>query len=93
MRQLLVAAALSGTALMSCYGTAVAQVAVEVPGAGVYVGPAYNDGYYYGPRYYRGYGYYDDNHYRTRREQRTDFQQCGRHSYWDGDACKPGRRP
>jgi len=91
MRQLLLAAAMAATVLMTGYGTAVAQVAIEVPGAGVYVGPTY-DGYYYGPRYYRGYRYYDDNPYRARRERRNDFRNCGRYAYWDGNACQPGRR-
>ena len=91
MRQLLLAAAMGGAALMWGYGTAVAQVAVEVPGAGVYVGPTYYDGY--GPRYYRDYRYYDDYSYRSSHERRSDFEKCGRYSYWDGDACKPGRRP
>jgi hypothetical protein len=64
MRQLLLAAAVGGTALLS--GTAVAQVAMEVPGAGVYIGPShYDDDDYYAPRYYRDYRYYDDA-YRTR---------------------------
>jgi hypothetical protein len=93
MRQLLLAAAVGGTALMSGYGTSVAQVAIEVPGAGVYVGPTYHDRYYYGPRYYREYPYYDDDYYRTRsRQRRIDFQNCGRHAYWDGNTCQPGRR-
>jgi hypothetical protein len=41
MRHLFLTAAVGGTALMSGYGAAVAQVAIEVPGAGVYVGPTY----------------------------------------------------
>ena len=41
MRQLMLAIAVGATALMSGYGAAVAQVAIEVPGAGVYVGPTY----------------------------------------------------
>ena len=71
MHQRFLAAAVGAIALMSGYGAAVAQVAVEVPGAGVYVGPtySYDD---YAPRYYRDYRYYDDS-YRTRaRERRND---------------------
>ena len=94
MRQLLLTATVGGTALMSGYGTAVAQVAIEVPGAGVYIGPNYHEGDYYrsyGPRY-RGYRYYDDG-YRWRHRRRSDFNLCGRYAYWDGNACQPGRRP
>ncbi|HEY7245758.1 MAG TPA: hypothetical protein VH678_17950 [Xanthobacteraceae bacterium] len=92
MRQFLLAAAVGGIALMSGYGTAVAQVAIEVPGAGVYIGPTYHDGYYYAPRHYREYRYYDD--YRTgARQRRIDRQFCGRHAYWDGNTCQPGWRP
>ena len=43
MRRLLLAAAVGGTALMSGYGTAAAQVAIEIPGAGLYLGPTYDD--------------------------------------------------
>jgi hypothetical protein len=92
MHQRFLAAAVGVIALMSGYGAAVAQVAVEVPGAGVYVGPtySYDD---YAPRYYRDYRYYDDS-YRTRaRERRNDRNLCGRYSYWDGNSCQPGRRP
>lgn len=93
MRRLMLAAAVGGTALMSGYGTAVAQVAIEVPGFGVYLGPTYDDDDYYAPRYYRGYRYYDDG-YRTRaHERRVDRGLCGRHAYFDGNACQPGRRP
>ena len=97
MRRLILAAAVGGTALMSGYGTAVAQVAIEVPGAGVYVGPTHDDDDYYAPRYYRShryYRYYDDDAYRTRaRERRSDRNLCGRYAYFDGNACQPGRRP
>jgi hypothetical protein len=102
MRRLMLAAALSGSALMAGYGTAAAQVAVEIPGAGLYIGPTYHydDDYYYddGPtvyryRHYRHYRYYDDS-YRTRSHQRrVDRSTCPRHHYWDGNACQLGRRP
>ena len=95
MRQLLLTAAVGGTALMAAYGTASAQVAIEVPGAGFYVGPTYyDDDYYYSdyPRHYRGYRYYDDT-YREERQLRSDFNQCGSYAYWDGNACQPGLRP
>ena len=93
MRQLLLVAAVGGTALMSGYGTAFAQVAIEVPGAGVYVGPTYYDDDHNGRRYYRGYRYYDDTYSTRARERRTDRNLCGRRGYWDGNACQPGRRP
>jgi hypothetical protein len=94
MRQFLLAAAIGATALMSGYGTAIAQVAIEVPGAGVYVGPTYHeDDDYYTRRYHRGYRDYDDA-YRTRaHERRVDRNLCGRYAYFDGNACQPGRRP
>jgi hypothetical protein len=92
MRQLLLAAAVGATALMSGYGTAVAQVAIEVPGAGVYVGPTYYDDDY-APRYYRDHRYYDDAYETRARERRNDRNLCGRYAYWDGNACQPGRRP
>ena len=98
MRQLMLAAAVSGAALIAGYGTASAQVAIEIPGAGVYVGPGYDDGYYseYGSRRaygYRSYRYDDDGYHGRAGERRSDFQRCGRYSYWDGNACQPGRRP
>ena len=95
MRQLLLAAIVGGTAVMSGFDTAVAQVVIEVPGAGVYLGPTYHHDHYYsshGPRYYRGYRYYDDT-YRGGRQLRSDRHLCGRYAYWDGNACQPGRRP
>ena len=94
MRQLMLAAAVGGTALISGYSAAVAQVAIEIPGAGVYLGPAYHhDDYYNYDRrhYYRGYRYYDDT-YRTGRPLRSDRHLCGRNAYWDGNACQLGRR-
>lgn len=94
MRNLLMAAAVGGAALISGYGTAAAQFGIQVPGAGLYIGQTYDDDdddYSYGPRYYRSDRYYDDN-YRGH-QLRSDFSQCGRYAYWDGDACQPGRRP
>jgi hypothetical protein len=97
MCRLLLAAAMAGIALMSAYGTAVAQVVIEGPRAGVYIGPTYHDDYYdygYDRRYYRyrEYRYYDDYPARVR-ERRNDRIICGRYSYWDGNACQLGRRP
>jgi hypothetical protein len=93
MRQLMLAIAVGATALTSGYGAAVAQVAIEVPGAGVYVGPTHYDDDYYARRYYRDYRY-NDNAYETRaRERRNDRNLCGRYAYWDGNSCQPGRRP
>jgi hypothetical protein len=42
-------------------------------------------------RYY--YGYYDGAYGTRARERRRDRIVCGRYSYWDGNACQPGRRP
>lgn len=98
MRQLVLAAAVSGTALFAGIGAANAQLAIETPAGGVYVGPAYND-YYYDRYYYepapRAYGYYDyDPGYGTRaREHYQDRQRCGRNAFWDGQQCVAGRRP
>jgi hypothetical protein len=93
MRQLMLAIAVGATALTSGYGASVAQVAIEVPGASVYVGQTHYDDDYYTRRYYRDYRYYD-NAYETRaRERRNDRNLCGRYAYWDGNSCQPGRRP
>jgi hypothetical protein len=96
MRHLLMAAAVSGTALFAGLGAANAQLAIETPAGGVYVGPAYSDRYYYdyyepGPR---AYGYYEyDRGYGTRaRERYSDRQRCGRGSHWDGQQCVAGYR-
>jgi hypothetical protein len=93
MRQWLLAAAVSGTALMSCYGTTAAQVAIEVPGAGVYIGPTYYDDDYRYRRSDRSYRYYNYDYRPRASQRRSDRELCGRHSYWDGSSCQPGRRP
>ena len=98
MRHLILAAAVSGAALLAGYGTAAAQVAIEIPGAGVYVGPGYDryDDYEYrGRRVYGYYGYdrYDDAYRGRGRERHLDRTKCGRSAYWDGQACLPGWRP
>lgn len=97
MRQLMLAAAVSGAALVAGFGAANAQVAIETPRGGVYIGPSdyyYNDYYYqpYGPRVY-GYTYYDDGYDRRSRQSWRDRQKCGRRAYWDGQTCIPGYRP
>ena len=95
MRRLLLAAAVGGTALMSGYGTAAAQVAIEIPGLActwarlTMTTITLNS---YGRSYDRDYRYYGDRH-RTRGHERSDRNICGRNAYWDGDACQPGRRP
>jgi hypothetical protein len=94
MRRQLLATAVGGIALMSGYGAATGQVAFEVPGVGLYIGPTFHDDYDY--RYDRShYGYRDYRYdYPARaRERRNDRIVCGRYSYWDGNACQPGRRP
>jgi len=96
MRQFILAAAVSGAALFSGYGTAAAQFAIETPAGGVYVGPNYyyDDDYYrpYGPRVYGYYGY--DRGYDVRRRDRyQDRQRCGSNAYWNGQVCVAGRRP
>jgi hypothetical protein len=101
MRRLILAAAMSGATLVGGYGIASAQVAIEIPGAGVYFGPNYHDDDdddfydYRDRRVYRYYGSdrYDDYRATKRRERRNDFAMCGRYSYWDGNACQLGRRP
>jgi hypothetical protein len=97
MRQLMMAAAVSGAALLAFHGTASAQLAIETPAGGVYVGPSYYNDYYYEPYGPRVYGYYYDDYdrgYRTRaRERYSDRQKCGRRAYWDGQTCLPGYRP
>ncbi|MFZ1101300.1 MAG: hypothetical protein WAN86_00185 [Hyphomicrobiaceae bacterium] len=99
MRQLILAAVMSGATLVTGHGIASAQVAIELPGGGVYFGPNYyddDDDYdYRDRRVYRYYGddRYDDDTYRGRRQLRSDFNQCGYNAYWDGNACQLGRRP
>jgi len=95
MRELMLAAAVSGMALVAGFAPANAQLAIEVPGAGVYVGPTYQDDYYYEPYGPRVYGYSDyDRGYRNRaRERYSDREKCGRRAYWDGQVCLPGYRP
>jgi hypothetical protein len=85
MRKLLLAAAVSATALTAGYGAASAQVAIETPNGGVYIGPTY-DPYYYG--YYDTYDGYD---VRARNRYR-DRDLCGRNAHWNGEVCLPGRR-
>jgi hypothetical protein len=84
---------------MAGYGTAAAQIALEVPGAGLYIGPNHyheTHDYYDGPAVY-GYDgddrYYDDAYRARSHQKRVDRIVCGRHFYWDGNACQPGRRP
>ena len=96
IRNLFLATAVGVAALMSGYGTAAAQFGIQIPGAGVYVGPNYyydddNDDYSRGNRYYRGYRHHDDT-YRGR-QLRSDRNLCGRNAYHDGNACQLGRRP
>jgi hypothetical protein len=95
MCRLLLAAAMGGIALMSAYGTAGAQDIIEGPRGGVYIGPTYHDDYYdygYSRRYY-GYRDFRYDYPARARERRNDRIICGRYSYWDGNACQPGRRP
>ena len=87
MRQLMLAAAVSG-ACAYCRLRHRSPSRHQIPGAGVYVGPGYDDGYYseYGSR--RAYGYrsyrYDDDGYhgRARGERTASLQRCGRYSCW-----------
>jgi hypothetical protein len=55
----------------------------------IYVGPGYS--YYYGPA--GDYDYDDDTYYTRAPQWRSDFNQCGRNAYWDGNACQLGSRP
>ena len=96
MRHFLMAAAVSGTALFAGLSAANAQIAIETPAGGVYVGPTYyNDGYYYEPYGQRAYGYYGyDRGYHNRSTERyRDRQRCGRGAHWDGQRCVAGFRP
>ena len=96
MRHFLMAAAVSGTALFAGLGAANAQIAIETPAGGVYVGPShYDDGYYYEPYGRRAYGYsgYDRGYDSRARERYSDRQRCGRNAHWDGQVCVAGRRP
>jgi hypothetical protein len=85
MRKLLLAAAAAATTLTAGYGAASAQVAIETPRGGVYVGPAYD------PYYYDEYGYYDGYEVRSRQRYR-DRTLCGWNAHWNGEVCLPGRR-
>jgi hypothetical protein len=92
MSRLLLAAA-GAIALMSAYGTAVAQDVIEGPRPGAYIGPTYHDDDYYSRRYYRGYRYYGYGYRGSAHERRVDRNTCGRYAYFDGHTCQPGRRP
>jgi hypothetical protein len=97
MRKLMLAAAVSGAAIVAALTPASAQLAIETPAGGIYVGPNnYYDDHYsrpYGPRVY-GYSYndrgYSGHDYRQRRE---DYGRCGPNSHWDGQGCSAGVRP
>jgi hypothetical protein len=96
MRQLILAAA-SVPALLAGSGIAAAQVAIETPRGGVYLGPTYHYDYgYYEPYGPPVYGYYDP-YYSGRsvraRERFTDRERCGYNAHWDGQQCVAGSRP
>jgi hypothetical protein len=97
MRKLMLTAAVSGAALFAALTPASAQLAIETPAGGIYVGPNsyYHDDYYYEPYGPRVYGYtYRDRGYDTRyRERYRDRERCGRGMYWDGQNCVAGFRP
>jgi hypothetical protein len=96
MRKLMLAAAISGAAMVAALTPASAQLAIETPAGGIYVGPNnyYDDYYYrpYGPRVY-GYTYHDRGYGVRGRERYRDRQRCGRNAYWDGQTCVAGFRP
>ncbi len=96
MRKLMLTAAVSGAALFAALTPASAQLAIETPAGGIYVGPNsyYYDDYYYEPYGPRVYGYtYREYDGRRTTERYRDRQKCGRRAYWDGQTCVPGFRP
>jgi hypothetical protein len=54
----------------------------------IYVGPGYS---YFGPA--GDYDYDDDGYHIRAQEWHSDFNQCGWHAYWDGNACQIGPPP
>jgi hypothetical protein len=95
MRRLVLAAVVSGAALMAGYGSAMAQLVIETPPADVYVDTrSYDSGYYNDRRGSRVYGYtrdyrYDDDAIAVRPSGPGG---CGTYFYWNGDRCVDARR-
>ena len=73
--------------MIAGHGAASAQIAVETPRGGLYIGPSY-DPYYSDDDY--GYGYYDGYEVRTR-QRYQDRTLCGWNAHWNGEVCLPGR--
>ena len=95
MRRFMLASAITGATLLVGYGTAMAQVVIETPPAGVYVGPSYNADYYTYDRDTRVYGY--TRYYRDDDDDvvvvRPGYRNgCGTYRYWNGDRCVDARR-
>jgi hypothetical protein len=98
MRQIMLAAAVAGTALVGDYSSAAAQIVVETPGE-VYVTRRYRavpdeDAHYVyersyvyerAPRVYRYYRAPADEEVVIRRAPRRGG--CGADYYWDGSTC------
>ena len=98
MRRFMLAAAATGAALVAGYGSATAQLVIETPPAGVYVGTpnAYDSGYYTDRRGPRVYGYNariiamtSDDAVAIRPNGPGG---CGTYYYWNGDRCVDARR-
>lgn len=96
MRRFMLAAALTGAALVAGYGNATAQFVIETQPADVYVATpnAYEAGYYTDRRGPRVYGYnrayrYDDDAIAVRPNGPGG---CGTYYYWNGDRCVDARR-
>jgi hypothetical protein len=91
----MLAGAVAGAALIASYGSAVAQIVIEGPSAGVYVGPPsagppYDDNYTYRarPRVYGYYRYYADPDDGDVVVSEPRYRSsCGPYRYWNGDRC------
>jgi hypothetical protein len=98
MRRFMLTAVATGAALVAGYGSATAQLVIETPSAGVYVGtPNTYDSRYYtdrrAPRVYgytRGYRYDEDDDAVAIRPNGPGG--CGTYYYWNGDRCVDARR-
>ena len=96
MRRMMIASAAADAALFASAGFATAQIVIDTPPVGVYVGTPDRDYDAYDARtrvygYQRYYRYSDDDDTVV---VRPGFRpsNCGTYRYWNGDRCVDARR-